>query len=112
MATIQIPTPTAKKRVSTSYGDYNPRRMSKPWIARITAWPVGGNPVLEFGSYVGDANGGEVEIMAKIGDIIRDGQKDYRGHDSINDWSVVDVDYTLLRINQVDARHMYAAAQK
>src|ERR1017187_6378175 len=67
------------QRVSVGYDAYNSRRYSKPWIARIIAWPVGGVPTMESGSYVGDKKGGEVEIMAGPGDIIRDGQRDGRG---------------------------------
>ena len=66
------------QRVSVGYDAYNSRRYSKPWIARIIAWPVGGVPTMESGSYVGDKKGGEVEIMAGPGDIIRDGQRDGR----------------------------------
>lgn len=77
-------------RVSISYGAYNDRRYSRPWIAKITAWPIGGNPVLAWGGYVGDYHGGEVEIEAEPGDIIRSGQKDYRTpSNSDNDWYIV-----------------------
>ena len=29
------------KRVAISFNSYNPRRYSRPWIARIVAWHVG-----------------------------------------------------------------------
>jgi len=101
-----------KQRVSAQFEAFNPRRMSRPWIARITSWPVGGNPILEFGAYVGDQNGGEVEILAAVGDIIRCGQKDQReGTNTWSDWRVVDVDYSLIAIKQVDARRMFNAVE-
>lgn len=75
-ATPSMPSPPM--RVAVDFGGYNERRYSKPWIARITAWPVGGKPEMEFGGYLGNASGGEVEIMARPGDIIRYGQKDFR----------------------------------
>jgi len=96
-------------RISITYGEYNFRRYSKPWIARIESWPVGGIPKLEWGSYVGDANGGEVEIIAYPGDIIRDGQRDWRGNNTVSDWSVVKADYTLRKISQVEARKLFQA---
>ena len=100
------------QRVSVGYDAYNSRRYSKPWIARIIAWPVGGVPTMESGSYVGDKKGGEVEIMAGPGDIIRDGQRDGRGgNNTVSDWSVVMADYTLHKINQVEARKLYRASR-
>jgi hypothetical protein len=100
-------TVAAAKRVSNHYGSYNARRMGRPWIARITSWPVGGRPELEFGSYLGDDKGGDVEIMARPGDIIRDGQKDNRGNTGYNDWSVVEADYTLRSVTQAEARELF-----
>jgi hypothetical protein len=99
-------TPVAK-RVTIHYCLYNPRRMSRPWIAKITSWPVGGRPELQFGSYLGNDNGGDLEIMALPGDILRDGQKDRRGNNGTNDWSVVEADYTLRTIDQAEARKLF-----
>jgi hypothetical protein len=101
-------TSNIKQRISVEYGEYNFRRYSRPWIARVTAWPVGGVPTMQWGSYVGDENGGEVEIMAAPGDIIRDGRRDGRGgNNTISDWSVVMADYTLRKISQVEARKLF-----
>ena len=101
-------TSNIKQRISVEYGAYNFRRYSRPWIARVTAWPVGGVPTMQWGSYVGDENGGEVEIMAAPGDIIRDGQRDGRGgNNTVSDWSVVMADYTLRKISQVEARKLF-----
>jgi hypothetical protein len=102
---------STEQRISIEYGAYNPRRYSRPWIARVTAWPVGGTPTMEWGSYVGDDHGGEVEIMATPGDIIRDGQRDGRGgNNTVSNWSVVMADYTLRIINQVEARKLFRAS--
>jgi len=65
MATIQIRLPRLKSALApamatTTLADEQAVDCSDNSLAR---WR---NPVLEFGSYVGDANGGEVEIMAKI----------------------------------------------
>ena len=96
-----------KRRISIECGAYNGRRYSRPWIARVTAWAVGSFPVVEWGAYVGNENGGEVEIMAAPGCIIRDGQRDGRGNNTVSEWSVVMDDYALRKINQVEARKLF-----
>jgi hypothetical protein len=95
-------------RIHQSIGSYNHRRYSRPWIARVTAWPVGGRPELEWGRYLGDEAGGELEIMAHEGDIIRSGQKDTRGHNGGNDWYIVDASVGGLRhVTEPEARKAY-----
>lgn len=79
-------------RVALKYNGYNARRYSKPWICKIVDWPVGGNPKVEWGTYLGDDNGGEVEIEVQIGDIIRSGQKDHRGGNTSAYWYIVGPD--------------------
>lgn len=100
-------------RVSITYGGYNDRRYSKPWVARITAWPVGKSPELAWGGYVGDSNGGEVEIEAEPGDIIRSGQKDYRKpRSSDNDWYIVMEAGTVATITAGEARKAFNKAKE
>lgn len=96
------------QRYSLRYSSYNARRYSRPWIALITSWPVGGRPELEFGGYCGDDGGGEVEITAKPGDIIRSGQKDSRGNSGCNDWYVARDNGELEQIDQPTARTLYS----
>jgi len=91
-------------RVSLKYGSYNFRRYSKPWIGKITAWPVGGKPEIKWGSYLGDDNGGEVEIEAQVGDIIRSGQKDHRGNNTSADWYIVSSTGDLISADATGAR--------
>jgi hypothetical protein len=99
---------TVSLRVSTQWGGYNFRRYSRPWIARITEWPVGGKPEMEFGRYLGDDNGGECEIMARAGDILRSGQRDNRRpRDTIAEWLVVENDGKLRKISEAEARSLY-----
>lgn len=96
------------KRVAISFHSYNPRRYSRPWIARIVAWHVGKKPELEFGHYVGNDDGGEAEIIAYPGDILRYGQRDCRRTDeSINEWGVVEDDYSVRDIKQTEARALF-----
>ena len=59
-------------RVAQHFDGYNFRRYDRPWIAIITAWPIGSKPTLKFGGFVGnDTDGGEAESDATAGDIIR-----------------------------------------
>lgn len=92
------------------YG-YNARRYSKPWIAVVTEWPVGGRPELEFGSFVGDdTDGGFAEITAKEGQIIRWGQRDNRGNGTKNKWGVFR-NGEVVEIDQTEARDLFGGAQ-
>jgi hypothetical protein len=89
------------------FGYYNARRYSKPWIARICAWPIGQRPTLEFGSYIGNDNGGTVEISAEPGDVIRIGQRDYRGNGSMDVWTIANPDGTQSDTTASEARAHY-----
>lgn len=94
-------------RVSLAVGGYNARRYNRPWIGLVTSWPVGGRPEIDWGRYCGDDSGGELEIMARPGDIIRTGQKDNRGNGGSNTWHVVEPDGSLREIDQPEARKLY-----
>lgn len=98
-------------RVSQKFGSYNQRRYSKPWIAKITSWPIGGKPEVKWGGYCGDDNGGEVEIEAIAGDIIRTGQKDGRGNGTSADWYIVQADGSLDSTDAAGARKAWDARQ-
>jgi hypothetical protein len=102
-------------RVTIEWHDYNPRRYGKPWIATVTSWPVGGRPELIFGGYLGDDDGGDLEIAAAPGDIIRYGQRDWRAKahsDQCNEWAVVQPDGSIRDITQAEARRLYAEAKR
>jgi hypothetical protein len=99
--------PRVLARVSMDRGSYNARRYSRPWIARVSAWPIGGKAELEWGSYIGTDGGGSVEIMAAPGDIVRIGQKDLRGNRTEADWYLVEVDYSLRGVSAIGARGLY-----
>jgi hypothetical protein len=93
-------------RVAIQFDSYNERRYSRPWIARVTAWPVGGRPALAFGAYVGPHGGaGEAEISARAGDIVRWGQKDGRsGNGTRAYWGVVEQDGSVTKVTEAEAR--------
>jgi hypothetical protein len=94
-------------RIAKRFAGYNPRRYGKPWIARITSWPVGGKPDIEWGTFVGDDEGGEVEILANVGDIVRVGQRDHRGSNTFANWYVVQEDGALQLVDAAAARKAY-----
>ena len=100
-------------RVSQSFGGYNARRYSKPWIGIVTAWPIGGKPVIRFGRYIGnDRNGGEAEIDAQAGDIARWGQADHRGSKTDNLWGIVQEDGAILSCHEPQARQHWTQRQQ
>jgi hypothetical protein len=96
-----------KIRVTVDFSSYNARRYSRPWIAVITSWPVGGKAEMTFGSYLGSDRGGTCEIMAYPDDIIRYGQRDGRGNGGTSEWAVVKDGGTLEVITQAEARMKY-----
>lgn len=91
--------------ISIEFGSYNDRRYSRPWISRVTAWPTGKAPTPVWGRYLGTAAGGEVEIEAEPGDVVRWGQKDNRkisGSESY--WGIVQADGTVTKVTEPEAR--------
>lgn len=99
-------------RATQRFGNYNHRRYGRPWIARITGWPIGGKPDIIWGRYVGDDDaGGEVEIEAMPGDIVRTGQKDYRGNNTEAYWYIMQPDGQLLSCTATEARQAWDAQQ-
>lgn len=99
-------------RVAIAFEAYNSRRYSRPWIGKVTGWPVGGRPEILWGRYVGDDGGGEVEIDALSGDIVLYGQKDLRGNNTQVQYGVVDSDLTVKPIDAVTARKLFVDKTK
>jgi hypothetical protein len=86
---------------------YNARRYSRPWIAKVSSWAVGDRAVLAWGTYLGDDNGGEVEIDAEPGEVIRYGQKDNRGKSGSAQWAIVQPDGTYSGCTEAEAAKQY-----
>jgi hypothetical protein len=100
----------AEMRTVIKWGRYNEKRYGKPWIAKVTAWPIGGRPTIEFGEYVGDEDGGEVEILARPGQIVKYGQKDHRNESgTLNCFGVVTDDGMVHPIKMIKARNLFLA---
>ena len=98
-------------RVLKKFGSYNQRRYSRPWIAVVTSWPTGGKPEVKWGSYLGDDDGGETEIEAQVGDVVRWGQKDGRGGNTEAYWGIVQDDGSILDCEAAGARKHWASRQ-
>ena len=95
-------------RITREFGGYNHRRYSRPWIARITSWPIGQRPELEWGRWLGrDGDDGLVEIAASPGDVIRWGQKDHRGNRGENRWGIVTDEGEVRECSAEEAREHY-----
>lgn len=64
-------------QITLKTSGYNDRRYSRPWIAKVDFSDPKG--LFEFGQWIG-ANGeaGELVVDATPGDIVADGQKDFR----------------------------------
>ena len=94
--------------IRVNYEAYNAKRYGRPWISKVTEWAEGQNPKVEFGSYVGDDNGGYVTISADPGDIIRHGQKDNRQpKNNTYDWYMVKETGVLTPIKVTEARDIF-----
>jgi hypothetical protein len=93
--------------VRVDFSAENDRRYGRPWIARVSKWPVGGKAELDWGTFLGTVSeGGVCEIEAQAGDVIRYGQKDNRGNHSVSKWAIVEADGSY-----TDTTEAKAAAQ-
>lgn len=94
--------PPAKMRITWAVGGYNQRRYGRPWIAKVSAWPVGKTPMLDFGVSLDAYN---VEIEAEVGDVVRYGQKDKRGgKNTESHWGIVNSDGSIQEMPATEAR--------
>lgn len=86
----------ATHRIQSTTSEYNARRYSRPWIA-VVDYGQGGKPKYTFGHWIGEHDGGTgsagvLTISAKAGDIIGEGQKDFRGNSGWSNYGVVQED--------------------
>ncbi len=76
-------------RATMEFPPYNTRRYGNPWIAKVIDWPIGKPAVLEFGHTTHLT----AEILAKVGDVVRWGQRDHRAKRHTEAaWGVVTAD--------------------
>jgi hypothetical protein len=92
-------------RITIQQSAYNPRRDSKPWIGRCTEWAIGKPyPEMAWGAFIGDSHGGELEVEAAPGQIIRWGQNDLRGgNHTYRQYGRVEADGSVTRIRSTEA---------
>lgn len=76
-------------RIAFTVGPYSAKHYSKPWISKVTKWKPGRPPALKFGKVL-DNNRAEIE--ANPGDVLRYGQKNYRGGESLKNFAIVNDD--------------------
>ena len=103
------PESPAPVRANVQFGSYNQRRYSRPWIAKVTAWEVGKAPELDFGDFVGDDGGGTAEVKAIPGDVVRYGQRDYRGNGTTKQYGIVQPDGSVANCSDEEAAEAFRA---
>jgi hypothetical protein len=89
--------------ISVRFESYNNKRYGRPWIAKVISWPVGSRATLDWGTFLGDSNGGEAEVIARPGDVVRYGQKDNKGYNSSAFWCIVQADGSLTVCTEPEA---------
>lgn len=94
-------------RVIVAFDRFNARRYGQPWIARVVRWPPGKRCDLTFGIFLGSASGGDGEVLARAGDIIRWGQRDHRGRHTWARWGIAQDDGSVQPCAERDARRAY-----
>jgi hypothetical protein len=78
-------------RISKKVKPYDAHQYARPYIAKVIKWPVGARAELQWGTFLGEPEtGGELEVEAKPGDVLRYGQKNKRSNgDPSARWAVV-----------------------
>jgi hypothetical protein len=78
-------------RIARKIRPYDGKTFARPWIAKVIKWPVGQRAELDWGTFLGEAStGGELEIEAKPGDVVRYGQKNKKHNsDPSARWAVI-----------------------
>jgi hypothetical protein len=92
-------------RVTITFGPYNQRRYGRPWIAKLTSWPIGKSPELAFGGLIGLTT----EIEASPGAIVRWGQRDNRGNHSTSCWGIVQANGEVVEAGPEECREHWLA---
>ncbi len=75
-----------------NFEGYNKYRFHRPWISKVVEWPSGKSAIVSWGRYQGDEDGGDAEIMATPGDVVRWGQKGPSRSQTKSYWGIVQED--------------------
>lgn len=69
---------------------YDSSKWKKPWVGKILEWRTDCLPSLEWGMYIGNDNGGILEVDCEEGDILRYGQKSVDEEEKNYYWAMAD----------------------
>ncbi len=101
-------------KIEITTGSYNERRYEKPWIAKVDFSDPKGNFI--WGDWVGDARTGSSGILiieVNPGDVIAEGQKDFRKpKNSSPSYAKVFSDGTLFYFNSKAEAYKYFQEKK
>lgn len=89
---------------------YDPQRLGRPWIGKVVMWVEAAGPSLQRGHWFGDDGGGELEIDASDGDLIKWGQRDLRSGTPACHWARVQGEH-LIELTETDARKRWVETQ-
>jgi len=101
-------------RITLTTDSYNPRRDGKPWICRVTDWPVGASkPEIAWGAWMGSpGDAGELVVEAAPGDVLRWGQNDLRrSNHTYRQYGIVEGDLTVREVTDAEAAEHYQTRQ-
>jgi len=86
-----------------NFDGYNKYRLQRPWISKVVEWPSGNSAIVSWGKYQGDDDGGNAEIIATPGDVIRWGQKGPSRRQTMSYWGIVQEDGSVEKCTMAQA---------
>lgn len=93
--------------VTVPFGPWNPAKFKFPYIGVVRAWE-GDAPATEPGQFIGGPrHGGEAEVLANVGDVVRFGQRDMEGRGKAFAWGVVEVNGDVRTLSRSEARRLF-----
>jgi hypothetical protein len=94
-----------------SFNSYNKYRFQKPWISKVIEWPPGKSAIVSWGKSQGDEDGGDAEIMATPGDVVRWGQKGASRSQTKSCWGIVQEDGSVEKCTMAQAHKAWIQKQ-
>ena len=95
-----------------NFESYNKYRFQKPWISKVIEWPSGKSAIVSWGKYQGDEDGGDAEIMATPGDVVRWGQKGPSPKQTMSFWGIVQEDGSVEKCTMAQAHKAWIQKQE
>lgn len=90
--------------ITIKFESYNKYRFQKPWICKVTEWPGGTKPAVTWGIFQGNEDGGDAEIIAIPGDVVRWGQKGPSPKQTKKHWGIVQANGSVEECTMAQAR--------